>query len=508
MARSQSYTDLDSVLNAVEVVRRSGSNTPLHGVEYDSRRVQWGSLFVAMRGGKADGNRYIEQAIRAGASAIATDSAESFDRLRRELPQIAAVEVTDGRRALAGIAANFFLHPERSLKLNGITGTNGKTTTAYLLDAILRQSGRRTMLIGTIEYHIASQVRPSPHTTPESRDLFELFRESVDAGATDAVMEVSSHALSQCRVFGMSFDTAVFTNLTQDHLDYHGTMEGYFASKRTLFDGSQAPAPRAAILNSDDEYGCKLRETAFSAGSLQVFTYGVRTGDFRAEDLSLSAAGMSFRLKTPGGDALIHAHLTGRVNAYNILAATAAAVARGLTLETIAEGIASLPGVPGRFESVVEGQDFAVIVDYAHTDDALKNVLAAARDLVAPAGGRVITVFGCGGDRDRKKRPLMGKAAGVASDIVVLTSDNPRSEDPEAILRDILPGLAGVRSEVLVEADREQAIELAVGLARKGDLVLLAGKGHERTQTLRDRVIPFDDVAVARNALKNRRNKA
>ncbi len=348
-----------------------------------------------------------------------------------------------------------------------------------------------------------AQSESSLHTTPESRDLLELFREGADAGATEGVMEVSSHALDQGRVSGLSFDVAIFTNLTRDHLDYHGAMDRYFSAKRKLFDGSQGPAPRVSVLNQDDEYGRRLSNAVSSAGPGSIVTYGMSDGDFFIRDLEMGASGMRFTMVSPHGEVRIDTPLTGRVNVYNVLAASAAAVSRGLTLDQAAQGAASLSSIPGRFQSIACGQDFAVIVDYAHTDDALKNVLAAARDFVRPRGGRVITLFGCGGDRDRAKRPLMGRAAGLASDLVVLTSDNPRNEQPEAILKDVLPGLREVRAEVLIEPDRGRAIRLAIAEARPGDLVLLAGKGHEKTQVLRDRVVPFDDAAIAREILES-----
>jgi UDP-N-acetylmuramoyl-L-alanyl-D-glutamate--2,6-diaminopimelate ligase len=294
---------------------------------------------------------------------------------------------------------------------------------------------------------------------------------------------------------------AIFTNLTRDHLDYHRTMENYFAAKRKLFDGSTGPAPRAAILNHDDESGAKLKDTARAAGSELILTYGLRQGDFRADKLQMDPSGMRFVMITPQGQVSIQTRLTGGVNVYNLLAAGAAAVARGLTLDELAAGAASLEHVPGRFQSVDCGQNFAVVVDYAHTDDALRNIIAVAREFVTQRGGRVITMFGCGGDRDRSKRPLMGRAAGAGSDLVVLTSDNPRGEDPLAILDQVLPGLSETSAKVIVEADRQRAIELAIAEARQGDLVLLAGKGHEKTQTIGDRVIPFDDVAIARQVL-------
>ena len=285
------------------------------------------------------------------------------------------IEVAQGRPALAAIAANFFAHPEAQLKLSGVTGTNGKTTTAFLLEAMLRHQGRKTILAGTIEYHAAGRIFPAPHTTPESRDLLELFREGVDGGATEAVMEVSSHALDQQRTAGLAFDVAIFTNLTRDHLDYHRTMEDYFAAKRKLFENS----PRVAILNVDDPYGVRLKA---ESSSPQVYSYGLQKGDFYAEKLHLEPAGMRFTMVTPHGEVPLATRLTGKINVYNLLAASAAAMARGLSLEEVAQGAASLDYVPGRFQSVDCGQNFAVVVDYAHTDDALRNIIAVAREFV------------------------------------------------------------------------------------------------------------------------------
>ena len=488
--------ELDVVLHGVDFIRRAGPNTDVVGVEYDSRRVRPGSLFVAFRGGTTDGNHYLPQAVAQGAQAIVTDSAAGFSAATA-YPDLAVIEVPLGRPALAAIAANFFAHPEAQLKLSGVTGTNGKTTTAFLLEAMLRYQGRKTVLAGTIEYHAAGRVFPAPHTTPESRDLLELFREGVDGGATEAVMEVSSHALDQQRTAGLAFDVAIFTNLTRDHLDYHRTMEEYFAAKRKLFESS----PRVSILNVDDPYGVRLK--AETRNSL-VYTYGLQQGDFHAGDLRMEPRGMRFTMATPQGEVPLATRLTGGINVYNLLAASAAAMARGLSLEEVAQGAAALDFVPGRFQSVDCGQNFAVVVDYAHTDDALRNVIAVARAFVGKGGGRVITMFGCGGDRDRTKRPLMGQAAGAGSDIVVLTSDNPRREDAVAIIDEVLPGLSGAPANVIVEPDRRHAIELAIAQAHPGDLVLLAGKGHEKTQTIGDRVIPFDDVAIAQQVLRER----
>jgi UDP-N-acetylmuramoyl-L-alanyl-D-glutamate--2,6-diaminopimelate ligase len=502
-AYNQLVMRFEELLNGAELVRRTGPNAEIGGLEYDSRRVRPGSLFVAMQGETTDGNRYISKAIEQGATAIVTDSAAVFAETARRHADIAIAEVPagGGRRAMAAAAANFFGHPERKLALSGVTGTNGKTTTAFLLDAMLNAVGRRTVLVGTIENHVAGVVRPAPHTTPESRDLLALMHEGVDAGATEAVMEVSSHALAQGRVYGLPYDVAIFTNLTQDHLDYHGTMEKYFAAKQALFDGELGAPPRVAVINMDDARGAELAEIARRAGA-RVDSYGLGAGDFRVEDAKLGASGMTFRLVAPAGEVELRTRLTGKVNLYNLLAAAGAASARGLSLEEIATGASSLAHVPGRFQTVDAGQSFTVVVDYAHTDDALRNLMALAREFVA-GKGRVITLFGCGGDRDRAKRPKMGRAAGEGSDFVVLTSDNPRSEDPEAIMADALPGLLVTGTKFVAEPDRARAIRLAVEAARPGDIVLIAGKGHEKEQVLRDRTIPFDDAEVAAAAIRD-----
>ena len=495
---------IDQILQGVECVRRSGPDANITSVEYDSRRVVPGSLFVAMQGETTDGNCYVAKAIDQGATAIITDSATTFDDLALNCPDVAAAQILHGRNALALSSANFFGHPERPLALSGVTGTNGKTTTAFLLDAMLNHVDRKTVLVGTIEYHVAGTVFPSPHTTPESRDLLQLFREGVDAGASEAVMEVSSHALAQGRVHGLPFDVAIFTNLTRDHLDFHGTMEDYFAAKRRLFDGSLLQPPRVAVVNIEDRYGAQLVLIARDARS-EIFSYGLSTGEFRADNIHMGASGMQFTLQTPTGSTPVQTRLTGKVNVYNLLAASAAAFARGLSLDQIRTGIGSLSWVPGRFQTVDAGQDFTVVVDYAHTDDALRNLTALAREFVTATGGKVITLFGCGGDRDRTKRPLMGRAAGEGSDFVILTSDNPRSEDPEAILRDALPGLEATGTRFITEVDRALAIRLALQTACPHDIVLIAGKGHEKTQTLKQGTIPFDDAEIAASILGEHR---
>jgi UDP-N-acetylmuramoyl-L-alanyl-D-glutamate--2,6-diaminopimelate ligase len=488
--------DFSQLLDGAEVLLIQGS-AEIMGLDYDSRRVRRGFAFVAMRGEKTDGNRYIEQALASGAVAIVSDS----DGPPR--PDFAWAQVAHGRRALARLSANFYRRPAERLCSTGITGTNGKTTTTFILEAILDASRRKSALVGTVEYHLPGKVIPAPHTTPEPLELMQMLSQALAAGATELVMEVSSHALDQQRVFGVPFDVAVFSNLTRDHLDYHVTFENYFAAKRILFEGCGTEPPRCAILNVDDEYGRKL--VAFCRGrSPVVYGYGLDSGDFHARNLRLTPAGNCFQLVTPAGEMEIVSPLIGRVNVYNVLAAGAAAFARNCTSEQITKGILSAARVPGRFERVHEGQPFAVVVDYAHTDDALKNLTRVAREIVNRADGaigRVITVFGCGGDRDRTKRPLMGQAAGEGSDFVVLTSDNPRSEDPEAIMADALPGLRQTGTRYVAQPDRREAIRLALAEARAGDIVLIAGKGHEKTQTTIEGVFPFDDFEVAREEL-------
>lgn len=477
-----------------------GSAQPITGVEYDSRHIKPGAVFVAMRGGSTDGNRYIEKAIANGALGVITDSSQSFDHLlvyRAELP---VLEVEHGRRALAQASAAFFGHPERKLAATGITGTNGKTTTAFLTEALLNAACRWTILVGTIEYHVAGQMRPSIHTTPESRDLFELMAEGVALGATELATEVSSHALDQGRAAGVNFDVAVFTNLTRDHLDYHGTMEKYFAAKRLLFDGTVYPAPRVAVINAHDPRAEELAAASRKAGA-EVRMYGIGQGDWRAANYSLTPGGAVIQLETPAGSARVTSRLAGEVNIFNLLAALTAAHARGVPFNQLAESVPILKPVPGRFQPVDAGQPFAVIVDYAHTDDALRNLILLARQMTAESGGRIITLFGCGGDRDRTKRPKMGAVAGQGSDFVVATSDNPRSEDPRAILAEIEPALRATGVRYMIEPDRAEAICLALKDARPNDVVLLAGKGHEKEQILADRTIPFDDAEVALSEL-------
>jgi len=476
------------------------SAVPVTGVEYDSRKVRPGAVFVAMKGGSTDGNRYVYKAIASGAAGIITDSAHTFDHLLVFQAGLPLLEVEHGRRALAEASAAFFGHPERKLATTGITGTNGKTTTAFLTESLLNAAARKTVLVGTIEYHLAGEVRPSVHTTPESRDLFELMAEGVQAGATELVTEVSSHALDQGRAACVNFDVAIFTNLTRDHLDYHGTLEKYFAAKRLLFDGTVYPAPRVAVVNAHDPRTDRLTTAALRAGA-EVRTYGIGTGDWRVADFTLTPSGAVLDLETPAGRARVKSRLAGEVNILNLLAAFTAAHARGVHFNDLVDFVPRLNPVPGRFQPVDAWQPFSVIVDYAHTDDALRNLTALARQMTAQTGKRVITVFGCGGDRDRTKRPKMGQAAGEGSDLVVATSDNPRTEEPLAILAEIEPGLKASGVKYTMEPDRAAAIRLALEAAAPGDVVLIAGKGHEKEQILGFTAIPFDDAEVALSTL-------
>jgi UDP-N-acetylmuramoyl-L-alanyl-D-glutamate--2,6-diaminopimelate ligase len=484
---------LGEILSGVRLVRRLPpelATTGIEGLEYDSRRVAPGYLFFAFPGSRTDGRQFARDAVARGARAVVADSAPPEDS------DGCWIQVEHGRQAMALAARNFYGKPDERLGLTGITGTNGKTTTSYLIDSVLRAAGRTTAVIGTIEYHLAGRVLKAANTTPESLDLVRLFAELEAAGGSHAVMEVSSHALVLGRVFGLHFHTAVFSNLTRDHLDFHGTMEDYFAAKQMLFDGAGGPPPPFAVLNRDDEYARRLKLHP----TTEVFWYGLGPeAELRARHISSGLQGLRFEVDYQKLRLPLESPLIGKINVYNILAACGASLSYGIPPEVIAQGIAQLKSVPGRFERVDEGQPFVVVVDYAHTDDALRNVIAVARNLNPK---RVITLFGCGGDRDRSKRPLMGQAAAEASDFVVLTSDNPRSEDPLAIMNDALVGIRRFDVPHVVEPDRAAAIARALKEAREGDIVILAGKGHETYQILKDKTIPFDDRAVAREVLR------
>lgn len=461
----------------------------ISSLTYNSREVRPGTVFFAIQGEKADGHAYIPQALERGAVAVVSERPAPPERAARWV-QVAAI-----RRALADAARNFYGHPERRLQLVGITGTNGKTTTAYLVESVLNAAGISSGVFGTIEYRMGGKTKEALNTTPESLDLIGYFAELVKAGGQAAVMEVSSHALAQERVWGFHFAVAVFTNLTQDHLDYHKDFEHYFQAKRRLFEGLGAPPPDWAVINIDDPWGVRLLDLPYP----HRLTYGLAAeAQVTPKQVASHPAGTEAAIQTPAGKVQIVSPLLGRANLENILAAVATGVGMGIASSKIEEGIARLKAVPGRFERIDEGQPFLVVVDYAHTDDALKNVLKTARELTRD---RLIVLFGCGGERDRTKRPRMGEAAGTLADFVVLTSDNPRSEDPLLIMADALVGLQRTGTPYLAEVDRGIAVRKALEEAREGDVVVLAGKGHETYQVLKEGKVHFDDREVARQVL-------
>jgi len=467
-------------------------------VTHDSRQASPGSVFVALRGFKSDGVDFAPQAIAAGAAVVVAERAPDSPS------SVPWVVVADARLALAQLAAEFFGHPSREMQVVGITGTNGKTTTGYLVSAIFEAAGITCGLMGTVTYRVGAHEFAATRTTPEAPEVQGLMRQMVTAGCGACVMEVSSHALALRRVDGITFAAAIFTNLTRDHLDFHADMEDYFAAKRRLFEMLPEGAP--AVVNVDDPRGVALAESV-----ARPVTYAInRAADVAPGPLSFSLEGLEFDVRTPQGIAHAKSKLVGKPNVYNILAAVAATATLGIPVEAIEEGLNKLPGVPGRFEVTSSAaDDITVVVDYAHTDDALRNLLETARPLAAR---RLITVFGAGGDRDRTKRPLMGMVAARLSDVVVVTSDNPRSEDPGRIIDEVKRGAEPETrqrgAEVLTIVDRRDAIARAVESAASGDVVLIVGKGHEKYQEINGRVLPFDDVAVAREALEARRVKS
>ncbi|HEX4745491.1 MAG TPA: UDP-N-acetylmuramoyl-L-alanyl-D-glutamate--2,6-diaminopimelate ligase [Gaiellaceae bacterium] len=477
--------DLDVLVRALapsEVV--ASRPLEIRDLAYDTRSVSSGALFFCVSGDRVDGHDLAWEAIERGAVAVVVER-----ELEVRVPQL----VVDSTREAMPIAADvFFGEPTKELELAGVTGTNGKTTTAFLLRGILEAAGRRPGLVGTVEWHVGGEPRPAPFTTPEAIDLQRLFREMLDAGDRSAAVEASSHGSALRRLDRVRFDALVFTNLSQDHLDLHGSMDAYFAAKRRLFT-SASPPP--AAVNVGDEWGRRLAEDLSDGHRAPLVTFGLAEGaDVRPEGLVVDARGSRFR----AAGIEIETHLRGAFNVENALGAVAAGLLLDVEEDAIARGIAAVDGVPGRFESIDEGQPFAVVVDYAHTPDSLATVLEAARGL---GGGRVIVVFGAGGDRDRGKRPLMGKVAADLADVVIVTSDNPRSEEPLEIIQDVLQG-AGL--DVEIDPDRRSAIARAVSLAEAGDVVVVAGKGHEQGQDVEGVVTPFDDREVAREAVRGR----
>lgn len=489
--------ELKTLLSCLSHYKQLLSGNPqISSIEMDSRQVQTGSLFVCINGFTVDGHDFVEQAIQCGASAILAE---------RELinidPKVPYIVVGDTKRALAQLADYFYNQPTRKLRLIGVTGTNGKTTTTHIIDEIFKANGELTGLIGTMYIKIGNQTIDVKNTTPESLVLQKTFGEMVEHKVTTATMEVSSHALDMGRVRGCDYDIAVFTNLTQDHLDYHKTMEEYARAKGILFAqlGSSInyEKPKFAILNNDDSVSELYKK--LTAGA-QILTYGIDSeSDVRATNISMSGQGTTFTLTTPIGEAQISMKFVGKFSVYNVLAAVSAAIAAKIPFRVIINTIENMQGVAGRFELVNENQDYTVIVDYSHTPDSLENALLTVNQF---AKGKVFVIVGCGGDRDKTKRPIMAKIAVKNSDEAIFTSDNPRTEDPVQILKDMEAGVEGERYQVFV--DRKEAINYAVGEAKKDDIILIAGKGHETYQIVGKQVLDFDDRKIAREAIKER----
>jgi UDP-N-acetylmuramoyl-L-alanyl-D-glutamate--2,6-diaminopimelate ligase len=508
--------ELKRLLEGVEVKKIAGDTLKeVEGIAYHSRQIEKGFLFAAIRGLEADGHQFIEEAIKRGAEAVVSEE-------EREVSNRTLILVPNSRQALARISSNFYGDPSSRLKLIGITGTNGKTTTTYLLESIFRKAGRSVGVIGTINYRFGQKITPAPNTTPESLDLQRILQEMLKEGASHVIMEVSSHGLDLDRVFGCQFDGAVFTNLTSEHLDYHKTLEQYFESKKKLFSDcllKSRKKRRFAVTNLDDPRGEKIVEGI----DLPIIRYGLTPScDITADQVASSFEGLSCRVRTPKGHLSIRSKLIGDFNVYNILAAVSVGVGMDLPLETLKEGVEGLEGVLGRFEKVGNTGGLRVIVDYAHTHDALERVLLGLKRIVENGTqnhGKIITVFGCGGDRDRTKRPLMGEVAGKHSDLAILTSDNPRTEDPLAILEEVERGLKSLPLEewhpneiefwrskkgYLKVPDRREAIRMAIRLAQSSDTVLIAGKGHEDYQIIGKKRFPFDDRIEAQKALEEK----
>jgi UDP-N-acetylmuramoyl-L-alanyl-D-glutamate--2,6-diaminopimelate ligase len=466
----------------------------VQNIQYDSRKVQRNDCFVAIRGTGLDGHRFLGEAVQRGAKVIVIEDDAAYPDSLAMHTGVVKVVVQNARQALARMAANYYGHPARKLTMIGVTGTNGKTTTTHLIKSILEASGERVGLIGTIEYAVGTEKMPAPHTTPESLELHGLLAQMVNAGCTSVSMEVSSHALHQSRVHGIEFRAAVFTNLTQDHLDYHGTMENYFQAKKILFE--ELSEGSSAITNADDPWGLPITASTRA----RTLRYGVEgPADVRASSIDLSLKGISIDIEYEKTKHRVTSPLVGRFNVHNILAAYTTGKAIGVSEEALRQGIASLRAVKGRLERVDSPNGWTAIIDYAHTPDALQKCLHAVRELLS--GGRIITVFGAGGDRDKTKRPLMGRIAASLSDLAIVTSDNPRTEDPEQIIRDIVAGIPDT-ARVLQIVDRREAIRKATELARPGDVIVIAGKGHEEYQVIGTQKIPFSDRAVVEEFLR------
>lgn len=481
---------LSEIINGIPDKKIIGcAETLINGIAYDSRQAGKGFLFVAIRGQRLDGHRFIADAVKRGASAVIS-----------EMPvvdmNITQVIVPDAREAMARAAVSFYGEPCKNMTLIGVTGTNGKTTTTYLIESMLKAAGLEAGVVGTINYRYRDTIVEAPHTTPESPDLQKIFKEMADGGTTHCVMEVSSHSLSQKRVDGARFVGAVFTNLTQDHLDYHGTMEEYFESKSRLFTDLAAGENGFSVINVDDKWGRRLSERVRG----RIFRYSLSgSAEIEPAKVACSEKGIEAVISTPVGEVKVSSFLLGEYNLQNIMAAVGAGIGLGLDKQAIEQGIANLKRVPGRLERIVSDNGFQAVVDYAHTGDALERVIKALRPL---AKGRLVTVFGCGGDRDRGKRPIMGEIATRLSDFAIITSDNPRSEDPMEIIKEIETGVIG--GNYAISPDRHEAIKAAVNMADANDIILVAGKGHEDYQIVGDEKFYFDDTEEIKKAMEER----
>jgi UDP-N-acetylmuramoyl-L-alanyl-D-glutamate--2,6-diaminopimelate ligase len=487
--------NLRNLIVGMEITESLGNlNSEIGNIAFDSRRVSSDGLFVAIPGEKYDGGTFIKEALDKGATTIITEiSLESLSSLHNDQEKVTLLRTSDSRKSLAIVSANFYENPSAYLSLTGITGTNGKTTLTYVLEALAKSDSKQTGVIGTIDSRFGNTKIPAAMTTPESLDLNLNLRQMVDAGVTHCFMEVSSHALSQKRVYDMNFDVGIFTNLSRDHLDFHSDMEEYKNAKAELYRGNKVKTP---VVNIDDPVG---KEFAVELKGNVISTGINSSADFSAENISLTAVGSRFTLKTPSGSTEIQTNLLGAHNIYNLLSASAYALTQGISLDMIKGTFKNIPSIPGRFESINTGQNFSVLVDYAHTEDALSKAITAAN---AFTEGKVIVVFGCGGDRDKGKRERMGQVAAEKADFSIITSDNPRTEDPEKIIADILKGVPDSALYATI-TNRREAIEHAISRAKKNDLVLIAGKGHEGYQISGMKKKHFDDREIARDYLRN-----
>ncbi|MFH1830276.1 MAG: UDP-N-acetylmuramoyl-L-alanyl-D-glutamate--2,6-diaminopimelate ligase [Pseudomonadota bacterium] len=500
---------LSDLIKEIEVKELHGpSKIDVRSLAYDASQAGPGSCFVAIKGTRSDGHDFALHAVHAGATVVVSEKPILLK------DGVTNVLVEDSRRALGIMSSHMFCDPSRDMKLVGVTGTNGKTTTTYLIESIFKAAGLNPGVIGTVEYRYNSTVLPAPHTTPQSLDLHKLLAQMQSAGCDSCAMEVSSHALSQQRVAGTSFDAAVFTNLTPEHLDYHDDMDHYFEAKAILFEkllseGGKSEA--CAIINIDDPYGRDLMKRC----KVPIYSFGMeRTADVTCQDLTFDTSGICMNVATPAGSFPCRTKLCGRFNAQNVLAAVAASLSMGFDLESIKNGVERVNVVPGRFEPVSNKKGVLALVDYSHTPDALEKALTHAKELLENSSGRLIAVFGCGGDRDRKKRPLMGKVAATTADIVIVTSDNPRTEDPESIIHEILPGIIKNMKPLLdrkgyeIIIDRREAIAYAASIAQEGDVLVVAGKGHEDYQILGTKKVHFDDREVLSELLASNASNA